>query len=128
MIDDYFNKPDITGYTYDDDGNQLICRDGWLNLRLKNSERWLKIGRVFEGRQSGKIGYIKTVTYKHLHVKTDSWGINKRVFDKVDAIILHYGKKRLMCETKKVKQEILHFKKSGNELQVFIPQSEWKEV
>ncbi len=121
-IDELFTKTD-------NEGNELICHQGNVELRLKGEAgRTRKIGRVYRGKKSDKLIYKKYVKQENLYRKFNAWGINYEIYKNVEAIIIHTDngdKYRII--TSEVEKNYLHFKKIGFELQVFIHLDEWKQ-
>ena len=112
----------------DKDGNNLFCRNGNIELKLKNEDdRVRKIGRVYVGDDSGKIIYNKEVENKNFYRNYYAWGINYEVFRLVDAVIIRNKdtKQKYFIRTADIDKEFLHFKKTGFELQVFVHIDNW---
>ena len=121
-IDEFFTRKDK-------DDNRLFCRNGNVELKLKNEDdRVRKIGKIYEGKKSHKIIYNKVVKQQNLYQTYNAWGINYDIFSNVDAVIIHVKNTEdaYQIKTAEVDKDFLHFKKVGFELQVFIHLDEWK--
>ena len=121
-IDELFTKTD-------NDGNSLRCHRGNVELRLRNENgKVRKIGRIYEGKKTGKLIYKKYVKQENIYRKFNAWGINYEIYKNVDAIIIRVDNgDKYQIITSEVEKDYLHFKKIGFELQVFVHLDEWKQ-
>ena len=106
---------------------EFICREGKLKIKQSNEKRWREIGKIYsKASDSSKLIYKKFEKESGVFRKLDAWSVPSYVFKNVNYIWFITETFDYRINTKKVNKELLHFKKMGTELKVYIPRAQFK--